>query len=877
MAPVRSIQPSFTGGEFAPSLYGRVDLQKYATGLKKATNFFIHPHGSASNRPGTKYIASVKDSTKRVRLVPFEFSFTQSYVIEFGDGYCRFYKDGGQIAKSSADAWLTVTAYVVGDYITNGGTMYYCLVAHTSGTFATDLAANKWVAQTIYEIPTPYAEADLTNLKFAQSADTLYICHPDHASLTLLRFSHDDWDLVTYVNKGGPFMLSNTTAKTLTMSHTTGTGRTLTASAATFDALHVGSLWRLVHEVPGSSVTVSYTASNQSSSIKCGSIWRIVTRGTWTGKITVEKSTNGGATWTIIRSFYSAGDVNHNTFGEVDEPCLIRIDYVHTSGTALADLSADPFTQTGIVKVTGFTNGTTVTADVLRDVGATAPTTDWAEGSWSDYRGYPACVTFFQDRLTFAATKTEPQTIWMTESGNYTSFARNEPLLDSDGITINLPSRKLNGIKSLAGLQSLVALTSASEWTIAPAVGTGVITPAAVETKEYGQRGSNGVDPVVVGNRLIFVQPHGSVVRDLGFEEEVLGLAGIDLSILSNHLFTGYSIVALAYQQEPDSLVWAVRDDGALLSMTYMREHEVIAWTPHETDGDVESICTIPGEDYDELWLAVKRGSSRFVERMVRRMTSTDPRDQFFMDAGLSLDSPKTITGATKANPVVVTCVAHGFSNGDVVSILDVEGMTELNGRKFIVSNKTTDTFELKDEDGVNVNGTDYGTYAAGGEVRAVVSSLGGLSHLNGKTVTILADGSVQPSQAVSGGSITLSPAAAIVHVGLPYTAAFQTLKPEIPLRDGTTQGRKVRVVEVILRFLNSRGGYVGPDDDEDNLRDIVQRTNEPMGSPVELKTQDYPISIPPSWEDGGQMYYEQRDPLPVTILAVIKQLGIGE
>jgi hypothetical protein len=876
MAPVRSIQPSFTGGEFAPSLYGRVDLQKYATGLKKATNFFIHPHGSASNRPGTKYIAAVKDSTKRVRLVPFEFSFTQSYVIEFGDGYCRFYKDGGQIAKSSASAWLTATAYVVGDYVTNGGTMYYCIVAHTSGTFATDLANGKWVAQTIYEIPTAYDEAELDDLKFAQSADTLYICHPDHPPRTLSRFDHDDWEIALYDFSGGPFMLSNAGAVTLTASATSG-AITLTASAALFDALHVGSLWRLIHDVPGQSVTTAFSSTTESTSIKCGSIWRIVTRGTWTAKVIVQKSTDGGTSWTEVRAFSSSNDVNHNTFGEVDEPCLIRVRCVYTSGTANVDLTSDPFTQTGIVKVTGYTSATQVNATVQKEIGLASATTDWAEGSWSDYRGYPACVTFFQDRLCFAATDTEPQTIWMTESGNYTSFSRNEPLLDSDGITVNLPSRKLNGIKSLVGLQSLVALTSASEWTIGPAVGTGAITPTSLDQKEYSQRGTNGVDPVVVGNRLIFVQPHGSVVRDLGFENEVQGLAGVDLSILSNHLFTGYSISALAYQQEPDSLVWAVRDDGALLSMTYLREHEVIAWTPHETDGDVESICTIPGEDYDELWLAVKRGSSRFVERMVRRMTSTDPRDQFFMDAGLSLDSPKTITGATKANPVVITCVAHGFSNGDVVSILDVEGMTELNGRKFIVSNKTADTFELKDEDGVNVNGTGYGTYTGGGKVRAVVSSVSGLSHLNGKTVTILADGSVQPAQVVSGGSVTLSPSAAIVHVGLPYTAAFQTLKPELPLRDGTTQGRKVRVVEVILRFLNSRGGYVGPDDDEDNLRDIVQRTNEPMGSPVELKTQDYPISIPPSWEEGGQMYYEQRDPLPVTILAVIKQLGIGE
>lgn len=878
-----SIQPTFAGGEFAPSLHSRVDLQKYATGLKTAKNFFIHPHGGASNRPGTKYIATVKDSTKKVRIVSFEFSTEQAYVIEFGNLYCRFYKDGGQIAASSPAAYNSGTAYVVSDYVTYSSVVYRCIQNGTNKTPNTETAY--WTAQTIYEIATPYTEADLPDLKFAQSADVLYICHPEHAPKTLVRTAHDDWDLVAYDYTGGPFMPSNVAATTITPSATTGSGVTLTASASIFNVLHIGSLWRVRHSVPGSSNTTPITAVGATASLKCGSTWRIITHGAWVANLRVEKSLDAGSTWIEVRAFSSGGatgDFNANTYGEVTEPCLIRAycSAFTSSASGVIDLSCDPFEQTGIVKITAYTSGTVVTGTVQTTLGATSATADWAEGSWSDYRGYPSCVTFYEDRLTFANTVSEPQTEWMTETGNYTSYDRSDPLVDSDGITVNLASRKMNGIRNLVPLSEILSLTSGAEWGVG-AGASDVLAPTTVRTKQYGYRGSSKTEPVVVGNRAIYVLPQGSVVVDIGYDFNVSGFVGNNLSILSNHLFTGHKIDELAYQQEPDSLVWAIRDDGILLSMTYLREHEVIAWTRHETNGTVESICCIPGDGYDELWLAVKRGSSRFVERMEQRLVSTDPRKQFFVDAGLSLDAPKTITGATKADPVVVTATSHGFTDGNHVDIIDVVGMedadgeSQLNGRRFIVSDKTTHTFKLKDaESGEYVDGSDFTAYVSGGGVRKVIDTVTGLAHLNGFTVAVLANGSVQAEKTVSAGAITLDAAASIVHVGLAYTADFETLKPEIQMRDGTLQGRKARVAELTIRFLNSRGGWVGPD--ADNLTEINQRTTESLGSPIELFTGDDKESITPTFENGASVFYRQIDPLPVTILAVIPRIEIG-
>lgn len=876
MPPVHGIQPTFAGGEFAPSLAARVDLAKYATGARTLKNFFVHPHGGASNRPGTRYIATVKDSTQTVRVVAFVFSTVQAYVIEFGPGWCRFYMNGGQVQISTGNspAWSNATAYSVSQYVTYSGVKYRAIQAGTN--HQPDISPTYWTAQTTYEITNPYSAGELADLKFAQSADVLFICHPAHPPQQLIRSAHDSWAFSTYVPVGGPFMVSNSGTTAIQASGTTGSV-TITATAALFNANHVGSLWRMIQDVPGNSISTSFSATGTSSSIKCGanSNWRIVTHGTWTGKLRVEQSIDNGGTWTELRTFASAADLNVNTFGQILDNSLVRLNMVtYTSGTVNVELTTDPYTQTGTFLVTGYADSTHVTATVQDTLGVAATNTAvWAEGSWSVTRGYPACCTFFQDRLAFGSTPAEPQTIWFTETANYTSFRRSDPLVDSDGISVNLPSRKMNAIRSLVPLKEILTLTSASEWTVGPG-SDGILSPTSVQTAIDGYRGCNKAEPVIVGNRAIYVQPQGSVVRDLGYDFASSGFSGTDLSIISNHLFKNYSIVELAYQQEPDSLVWAVRSDGTLLSMTYLREQEVVAWTRHETQGTVESICTIPGATYDELWMVVKRGSSRFIEKMVQRLTSTDPRDQFFVDAGISYDSPVTISGATKANPVVITATAHGFSNGDLVDIRNVVGMTEINNIRFKVAGVTANTFQLKTTGGSNVNGTAYTTYVSGGEVRKAVSTLTGLDHLNGYTVTGLVDGNVMNSKVVSGGSITLDSPAALVHVGLGYTCDLETLNAELNLQDGTTQGRKVRVAWVTFRFLSSRGGFVGPN--ATDLHEIIQRTSEPLGSPVALYSGDYRIHITPSFEDGGRVFYRQNNPLPVTILAVMPKTEVG-
>jgi hypothetical protein len=196
---MRTLQRSFAGGIITPELYGRIDLTKFQSGLAECENFLVLPHGPAAKRPGFEFIKEVKTSAKATRLIPFAYSTTQTYALEFGDLYIRFYTQGGQLLTGSVTAWLTATVYAVGDIRSNTGTNYYCAIAHTSGTFATDLAAVNWVALTsdIVEVPSPYLEADLFDLHFVQSADVLTIVHPSYAPRELRRLGAVNWALTT--------------------------------------------------------------------------------------------------------------------------------------------------------------------------------------------------------------------------------------------------------------------------------------------------------------------------------------------------------------------------------------------------------------------------------------------------------------------------------------------------------------------------------------------------------------------------------------------------------------------------------------------------------------------------------------------------------
>lgn len=587
MSKASPIQTSFNAGEFSPTLEGRVDVAKYASSCQSITNFVPMVQGPAQRRSGTRFVTEVKDSDVQTWLLRFEFSEDQAYILEFGDYYIRFYTNHAQLTTGAVTGWLTGTAYVVGDLRTNGGISYYCEVAHTSGTFATDLAAGKWYALSgaIYEIPSPYAAADLTDslgqlrLRTVQSADIVYMVHPDYPPQKLQRFAATKWIIEELLTIEGPFEDVDP-EETVTVYASAETGTiTLTASSGIFEAGDVGSLFYLEQKL----VDI-VTQWESGKSITAGNRRR-----------------SDGKTYEAINS--ATTGVNKPTHS-------IGSQYDGDTGVLWAFRDAGY----GHVRITGYTNSTTVTAEVITRipsaaVGSGNASTRWAFGKWSDVNGYPEQVVFFRERLCF----TKDQDVEMSVVGDFENFARKntsgEVVVDQ-AISIRISSDQVNKVQWLSSSKGLLVGTAGAEYVIKELTTNEAFGPTNVTVVNQSPFGSREVIPVQVGEAVLFVQRSGRKLRELMYDFGSDQYKSIDTTVLSEHITYG-GIIDMAYQQEPNSVVWCVRSDGLLLGFTYNKEQDVLGWHKHQLGGSgiVECVDSIPcpDKDQDDLWMIVKR------------------------------------------------------------------------------------------------------------------------------------------------------------------------------------------------------------------------------------------------------------------------------
>lgn len=675
MAKVAPIQTNFTGGEFSPLLHGRVDFDKYKNALGTCLNHLPLVQGGITRRPGTMYVAEVKDSSKYTRLVRFEFSVTQAYVLEFGAGYVRFYTNYGQVL--------------------DGGTPY--------------------------EIATPYAEAHIPALSFTQSADTLIIVHPSYRPAQLARSAALSWALSTLSILDGPYMSTNSSVA-LTPSATSG--------SITLTAAGVGTI-------------------------------------------------NGG-------SGFLSTDVGR----------LIRLNQA-------GDVSAWGF-------ISAYTSSTVVTVAMQTALGTTAATSSFRLGLWSESTGYPACVAFYQDRLCFAGSQSEPTRIDASRTGNYLDFAPTaldvgNTVVDSHALAFSLSSDDVQYIRWLSGdLKGLLVGTASGEWVVSASSLSEALTPTNVAAKQTTAHGSAAsVRPVRVSSVTLFLQRSMRKIREMTFVYAQDKYAAPDLCVLAEHA-TRTGLREVVYQQEPQSIVWAPRNDGVLVGMTYERDQNVIAWHRHVmggTDSYVDSAACIPAPDTlrNDLWLIVKRTIGGQTVRTVEYMTK-------IWDEG---DDPLTA--------VYVDCAA--IYEGSPATLIS------------------------------------------------------GLDYLEGETVTILADGAAHADKTVGLGRITLDRPASTVVVGLPYNSDGQLLRNDAGAADGTSQGKTQRAHRVTFRLKDSLGLKTGRDFDN-LVRVIDRRMNSAIGAAVDLFTGDMSETWEGDYseKDGNLITWRWDQPFPGTILAIMPQ-----
>jgi len=855
MARVAAQLTNFTAGELSPRLDGRTDLTKYAAGCSNLENLVIYPHGAAARRPGTTHVAEVTDSSKKTRLIPFEFSTTQTYILEFSNLKIRFFKDNGAILEGDKTitgitqanpAVVTSSShgYSNGDEIkitsvvgmTEVNNKRFLVAGVTTNTFelqdkdSVDINSSGYTAYSsagtankVYTITSPYLEAELFDIKFAQSADVMYITHPNHEVEKLSRTGHTSWTLADVDFTNGPFIDVNTTATTLTpASSGVGTGVNITASATT--------------------------------------------------------GINDDQGWL-------ATDVGRQ---------------IHFNG--------------GYAKITARTNSTVAVATITTAFTNTNAITAWYLGAFSDTTGHPSCVTFFEQRLVFAATLSNPQTVYFSKSGDYENMDANigGTVADDDAIIYTIASNQVNAIRFMSATRTLIIGTAGGEFAVSGGGDDSSVTPTNILIKKQTNNGGANVDAVAVGNATLFLQRAKRKIRELAYNFDVDGYSSPDLTILAEHVTSG-GITQMAFQGEPLSILWCVRGDGELAALTYQREQEVVAWHRHIFGGRFGA-ATITVSDYANIATGTRLLLTKSDGTTVTftSTTGTAGTDEFKTQTNNNTTADNIYTAInahadfTVANPAaaVVTVTETSPSPTGFLTIKSVDDTTRLTTtdqgkavcesvaviptddseyQVWVIVKRTVNgstrryveylnIFDFDETDNTSFNFLDSALSYSG----TAATTFTGLDHLEGQTVAILADGATHPDKPVSSGSVVLDRSATNVKMGLAYHSILKTMRIDAGSQDGTSQGKTKRIYEITARLYQSVGVEIGPD--LSNMERIPFRTSaNPMDEGIPVFTGDKEVEFRGNYDTDGYILVRQTQPLPFTILSLYPRLQTND
>lgn len=439
-------------------------------------------------------------------------------------------------------------------------------------------------------------------------------------------------------NKGNPgwVAVKSMDEPTLTVSGTAGEV-TLSSDKPFFSADMKGMWMKISQDIASKSVTAS--GAMTTDPIPVGNGWKIITHGTWTGQVVIQKSTNDGE-WKDFRTYKSNNDNNVSESGTVDEADNVRMRLVTTAGKA--DLTSTAYTKSGIIQIETVNSATSATCLVKKVIGQAGKVDSYSFGAWNEKYGYPRTVGFFQDRLIFAGTKTQPYVLWMSKTGDYNNFSVEKAsgtVTDDSAICLSFISRQQAEIKHICPASDLFVLTDSNEWIVS---GGSTVTPSKCTNKAQTFRGCTEVEPISIGSRLIYVQKRSQTVRDMAYSFETDSYDGMDLTLLAKHLLRGKTIVDAAYMQDPDSRLYFVRSDGEIICLAYINDQKVYAWSHIITKGKYLSVCTVAAEETDEVYTAVERNGKTYIEKMGTDKDSQDPKDYIMTDCSkvLTFDEP---------------------------------------------------------------------------------------------------------------------------------------------------------------------------------------------------------------------------------------------
>lgn len=571
-------------------MHTRVDLARYSTGLAELRNMIVLPQGGITRRPGFSMGNPAGfDSwySTEAKLIPFVFNASDSVILEFGN--------------------YTARVWVKSDNFTRA----------------------------IASFRTPYAISDVGALRYVQSGNVIFFAHRNYPPQMLTRTSLASWTFSDLEFHDGPFIDGTEWARDVELIFTQGAnfldgGLAFTVqtknNVSLFDSSLAGTLIKLEYAQDGQSSSFNVTGSTENKYSKVFEVkgtLNVTTAGEdWHGTISIERSIDGGESWITVKQYVRRSTDTQGqwdfSISETEDYVLYRVgaklhpDYKET--TIYLAVTVSGFLKKEIYKIESVTNSQKArltpqdklalrmkTGRLINS--ETIPVRLWSMGAFGKKQGYPGAIAMYQDRLIFASTPLQPQTIWMSKTGDYSNFGVSDPLSDDDAINITLAGSSADGIHSLAATQDLFAFTESGEWRVRGAGDSGAISPTALTAHQQTNIGSKAIQPIIANGQIIFVQTQGQKVYTLGYDLNIDGYTGHEISIMSAHLFDGKQITCMAYQQIPDSLLWFVLNDGNAAVCTYNPEHDIFGWSLQDAAGyALKSIAVIPGQRQTELF-----------------------------------------------------------------------------------------------------------------------------------------------------------------------------------------------------------------------------------------------------------------------------------
>lgn len=861
---------SFNCGELSPLLEGRSDMPQYMKGGKTMLNLLPTVQGPAQRRGGTRFCGPGVSGDKPTLLIRFSRSATESYVLAFGDNKLEFYFDGGRVE----------------------------------------------VLGVIYSIATPYAQADLFNddgtpaIQAAESADVVYLAHPKYPPQVLSFLAPTNWTLAPLNFVDGPWQDGNPNLSLgvyITGSVTIGSTVAVTSGLPLFSKDMEGSLMR-IHQQDLTTLK-PWQPGQQTPNIAVG----------------VQRR-SGFCTYQVVNCSPGTAPAHGSSLLFVQTG---GVTLVHTSGnawdgdqsTTIDPIGGPTYFSTGVqwsyqdcgygvVQITAFSDANHVQATVLRQlplavVGPTGITNLWELGAWSNNQGWPSCVGFFRQRLTFAGGAGNQNRVWMSVTGDYANFADKYfgQVLEDSAVTLACQSTQVNNIVCISGADTLFVGTTGSEFLIGPQSISDTFGPLNAQVSELSQFGGRAVTPIRAQQFTLFVDKPGRRLRESTFQFTA-GPAGSyvsqDKTVLSEHITQG-GIIAMAWAKNPTYAIWMALGNGNLISFIYCPEQDVHNWERHDVaaGGEIVSLAVIPNVtgEWDDVYLNVRRTNTYFgtvttqytverIEQPFANLPGENQQECFYVDGGLTLANTIGATLVIGAGADVVGAeigfLSSVFVSTDVGRFIHYDWETTQVGDDGLTYPLATKGIALITEIGVGgVVATIQAPFPqnppdpvpADGWRMTVTTILAASipSFWNGQTLSFLLDGGAAPDQVYPAGGgvdITLPMAASYIQIGLKSPCQFTSMRPDTGDRTGSAIGKLKRLYRATIRVLNSLGLKLGTV--WNDLQDVnMTPAGQPNNVPPPIYTGDTSReTFKGDWDRDGRFTVRQEQPLPLTIVA---------